>query len=101
MFKFASVQAEASVKNDLVHTNHTYLLLIYTSVFNTSDFKPGMGGDRTGWAEQATCQYRGYRNGPDHEDKYGLSPQYWHVFAARLLFVVIFEVSLPVVWNLR
>uniref|UniRef100_A0A8D8ZHJ1 Anoctamin n=2 Tax=Cacopsylla melanoneura TaxID=428564 RepID=A0A8D8ZHJ1_9HEMI len=38
-----------------------------------------------------TCQYRGYRNGPDHSDQYGLSPQYWHVFAARLAFVVIFE----------
>lgn len=42
--------------------------------------------------EPNTCQYRGYRNGPDHEDKYGLSPQYWHIFAARLAFVVIFEV---------
>lgn len=39
-----------------------------------------------------TCQYRGYRNGPDHKlDPYGLSPQYWHVFAARLAFVVVFE----------
>lgn len=38
-----------------------------------------------------TCQYRGYRNGPEHSDPYGLSPQYWHVFAARLAFVVVFE----------
>lgn len=46
--------------------------------------------------EPNTCQYRGYRNGPDHEDKYGLSPQYWHIFAARLAFVVIFEV-----WSIK
>ncbi|ERL87846.1 hypothetical protein D910_05234, partial [Dendroctonus ponderosae] len=30
-------------------------------------------------------------NGPNESDPYGLSPQYWHVFAARLAFVVIFE----------
>lgn len=42
-----------------------------------------------------TCQYRGYRNGPDDpHDPYGLSPQYWHVFAARLAFVVVFEVNI-------
>lgn len=35
----------------------------------------------------------GYRNGPNETDPYGLSPQYWHVFAARLAFVVIFEVN--------
>lgn len=38
-----------------------------------------------------TCQYRGYRNGPNDKDPYGLSPHYWHVFAARLAFVVVFE----------
>lgn len=34
-----------------------------------------------------------YRNGPtDSKEPYGLSPHYWHVFAARLAFVVVFEV---------
>lgn len=37
------------------------------------------------------CQYRGYRNRPQDPDPYGLSPQYWHIFAARLAFVVVFE----------
>lgn len=33
------------------------------------------------------------RNPPNHpNDPYGLSPHYWHVFAARLAFVVVFEV---------
>ncbi|KAI5730955.1 hypothetical protein M8J77_002582 [Diaphorina citri] len=62
------------------------------SLFNTSDYMTGMGVDRGDLEEEPeTCQYRGYRNGPDHGDQYGLSPQYWHVFAARLAFVVIFE----------
>lgn len=41
------------------------------------------------------CQYRGYRYGPEAEAslKYELNPQYWHVFAARLAFVVVFEVK--------
>lgn len=34
-----------------------------------------------------------YRNGPNTTEPYGLSPHYWHVFAARLAFVVVFEVS--------
>lgn len=52
-----------------------------------------MGGDDNEEPAPPICQYRGYRNGPEDGDKYGLSPQYWHVFAARLAFVVIFEVT--------
>lgn len=37
-----------------------------------------------------TCQYRGYRNNATQD--YSLSSVYWHVFAARLAFVVVFEV---------
>lgn len=58
------------------------------SEFNTSHYAEGMGSDVDD-PDPPTCQYRGYRTGP--EDHYGLSPQYWHVFAARLAFVVIFE----------
>jgi len=50
-----------------------------------------MGAD-TDAEDPPTCQYRGYRNPPTEEKKYDLSPQYWHVFAARLAFVVVFEV---------
>ncbi|XP_053994929.1 anoctamin-4 [Hylaeus volcanicus] len=61
------------------------------SEFNTSDYQEDMKSDIDG-EHPETCQYRGYRNGPDHPtDPYGLSPQYWHVFAARLAFVVVFE----------
>ncbi|XP_015836241.1 anoctamin-4 isoform X2 [Tribolium castaneum] len=61
------------------------------STFNTSDYHADMGGDNNEEPPPSICQYRGYRNGPEDIDKYGLSPQYWHVFAARLAFVVIFE----------
>ncbi|KAG5878819.1 hypothetical protein JTB14_032446 [Gonioctena quinquepunctata] len=59
------------------------------SVFNTSHYREDMRVDDDSPPE--TCQYRGYRNGPNETDPYGLSPQYWHVFASRLAFVVIFE----------
>uniref|UniRef100_A0A1B0CZZ4 Anoctamin n=1 Tax=Phlebotomus papatasi TaxID=29031 RepID=A0A1B0CZZ4_PHLPP len=61
------------------------------SIFNTSDYKEEWGATPAE-SDPDTCQYRGYRNGPqDPDDPYGLSPRYWHVFAARLAFVVIFE----------
>ncbi|XP_011343557.1 anoctamin-4 isoform X2 [Ooceraea biroi] len=61
------------------------------SEFNTSDYRDDMKSDVDD-EHPETCQYRGYRNGPDDiHEPYGLSPQYWHVFAARLAFVVIFE----------
>ncbi|CAH1112019.1 unnamed protein product [Psylliodes chrysocephalus] len=60
------------------------------SVFNTSHYTEEMRVADEPNPPQ-TCQYRGYRNGPDESDPYGLSPQYWHVFAARLAFVVVFE----------
>ncbi|KAL0116651.1 hypothetical protein PUN28_009940 [Cardiocondyla obscurior] len=61
------------------------------SEFNTSDYRDDMKSDVED-EHPETCQYRGYRNGPDHSiEPYGLSPQYWHVFAARLAFVVVFE----------
>lgn len=62
------------------------------SVFNTSDYKDDWGADDSE-VDPPTCAYRGYRNPPDHAEPYGLSPHYWHVFAARLAFVVVFEVS--------
>ncbi|ETN61810.1 hypothetical protein AND_006515 [Anopheles darlingi] len=59
------------------------------STFNTSDYKEEWGTKTE--SDPDTCQYRGYRNGPEANEQYGLSPHYWHVFAARLAFVVIFE----------
>ncbi|KAH8396707.1 hypothetical protein KR215_002797 [Drosophila sulfurigaster] len=60
------------------------------SIFNTSDYKEEWGATSSE-RDPDTCQYRGYRNGPKDYEPYGLSPHYWHVFAARLAFVVVFE----------
>ncbi|XP_058829610.1 anoctamin-4 isoform X2 [Topomyia yanbarensis] len=59
------------------------------SVFNTSDYREEWGTKTE--SDPDTCLYRGYRNSPTDSEQYGLSPHYWHVFAARLAFVVIFE----------
>ncbi|KAJ2943398.1 hypothetical protein O0L34_g12207 [Tuta absoluta] len=60
------------------------------SLFNTSDYRDDWGADDSE-VDPPVCAYRGYRNPPNSYDPYGLSPHYWHVFAARLAFVVIFE----------
>lgn len=59
------------------------------SSFNTSDYKEEWGAKNENDPE--TCQYRGYRMPYNSTEPYDLSPVYWHVFAARLAFVVIFE----------
>ena len=59
------------------------------SVFNTSDYREEWGTKNEN--DPDTCRYRGYRQPHNDTEPYGLSPVYWHVFAARLAFVVIFE----------
>ncbi|KAF5284242.1 hypothetical protein FQR65_LT00242 [Abscondita terminalis] len=62
------------------------------SVFNTSHYDIGMGAEmEDNKPPPELCQYRGYRNGPNETHPYELSLQYYHVSAARLAFVVIFE----------
>ncbi|KAH7934041.1 hypothetical protein HPB49_020775 [Dermacentor silvarum] len=63
------------------------------SYFDTSDF------DNDTRPDNATldgivvreCRYRGYREPPGSENEYQLTVTYWHIFAARLIFVVVFE----------
>jgi anoctamin-4 len=70
------------------------------SEFNTSHYTADMRNEEEQYKAPLTCQYRGYRNGPDHKnDPYGLSPQYWHVFAARLAFVVVFEHVVSIIYS--
>ncbi|CAG0886849.1 unnamed protein product [Darwinula stevensoni] len=38
-----------------------------------------------------TCRYPGYREPPNSQNPYGYSEFYWHILAARLIFVVVFE----------
>ncbi|CRL03590.1 CLUMA_CG016250, isoform A, partial [Clunio marinus] len=73
-----------SQRNDL--TGYIYHSL---SIFNTSDYREEWGAKNENDPE--TCFYRGYRQPYNSSEQYDLSPVYWHVFAARLAFVVVFE----------
>uniref|UniRef100_A0A673GAC2 Anoctamin n=1 Tax=Sinocyclocheilus rhinocerous TaxID=307959 RepID=A0A673GAC2_9TELE len=71
------------------YTNHT---LAY---FNTSNFKPGTAPHDTDFDRQLRiCRYKDYRDPPWSPESYQLSKQYWSVLAARLAFVIFFQVSL-------
>ncbi|CAG5926927.1 unnamed protein product [Menidia menidia] len=48
------------------------------SVFRVSDFEK---------------RYRDYREPPDSTEPYSYTLQFWHVLAARLAFIIVFEVS--------
>ncbi len=75
-----------------------------TTVFNTSDwgdpnssdyFGPPLK-DNTTVQPHETCRYLAYREPPDHpeeDQRYGINKIWLHVFAARLGFIVIFEVK--------
>jgi len=38
------------------------------------------------------CRYPDYREPPDSPNKYEYTIMYWHILAARLAFIVVFEV---------
>ncbi|KAG8194632.1 hypothetical protein JTE90_003108 [Oedothorax gibbosus] len=63
------------------------------SYFDTKDFPPDIrpeAGDLDS-VNVTICRYQDYRNPPDHPREYELNMHYWHIFAARLSFVVVFE----------
>ncbi|XP_070190756.1 anoctamin-4-like isoform X3 [Littorina saxatilis] len=70
------------------------------STFNISDFEadhmpsPALRGDFE------LCRYRDFRNDPDHIRKYKYSVVFWHILAARLAFVCVFENLVVVVTSL-
>ena len=66
-------------------------------VFNVSHFNASNGPSedmttktRAEWPK--ICHYKGYRKAPDSDDPYNHTLQFWHVFTARLAFILIFEV---------
>ena len=62
---------------------------------NTEYFGPNsVCNNRTESVE--TCRYRAYRNDPTNTplDKYGLNIEWFRIMVARLVFVVVFEVTL-------
>ena len=61
-----------------------YIHEFYLSEFDTHDYGAGP-------LPMKTCKYIGLRLPPNNTSKYQLSTDYWIVFTARLLFIVIFE----------
>ncbi|XP_047098037.1 anoctamin-1-like isoform X1 [Schistocerca piceifrons] len=60
------------------------------SYFNTSDFEPG-SEPQVGNGDVTICRYPDFREPPWSPNKYEKTAMFWHVLAARLAFVVVFE----------
>ncbi|XP_030747192.1 anoctamin-1-like isoform X2 [Sitophilus oryzae] len=58
--------------------------------FNTTDFSPGTAPESSIY-NTTVCRYAEYRNPPNHEMKYKRPLIYWHIMAARLAFIVIYQ----------
>ncbi|XP_071974220.1 anoctamin-9 isoform X3 [Engystomops pustulosus] len=56
------------------------------STFHTQDFDKRTVVEESLYPNTTECRYRDYRN-----DDYSFSVQFWHIFAARLGFVIVFE----------
>ncbi|XP_041819917.1 anoctamin-4-like [Chelmon rostratus] len=65
------------------------------SVFRVSDFEkrsqPRMTGSELAGEAVKYCRYRDYREPPDSAEPYSYTLQFWHVLAARLAFIIVFE----------
>uniref|UniRef100_A0A1I8H5H1 Anoctamin n=1 Tax=Macrostomum lignano TaxID=282301 RepID=A0A1I8H5H1_9PLAT len=64
------------------------------SLFNVSDFEtqsvPRIA-DSAAEVNVTQCRYRDFRYPPDSANRYEYSTAYWHVLAARMAFVLVFE----------
>ncbi|OXB75403.1 UNVERIFIED_CONTAM: hypothetical protein H355_010605 [Colinus virginianus] len=65
------------------------------SVFLVSDFEnrsePTSNGSEFSGSPLKYCRYRDYRDPPHSPAPYGYTLQFWHVLAARLAFIIVFE----------
>lgn len=59
--------------------------------FATQDFEKGVSPLNSSYGTVDVCHYTEFRNPPDHEHKYKKNMIYWHVLAARLIFIVVFQ----------
>lgn len=58
--------------------------------FDTNDFQVPMAPELT-HSNVSICRYAEFRNPPDHPMKYKRPIDYWHILAARLAFVVVYQ----------
>ncbi|XP_017287082.1 anoctamin-4 isoform X2 [Kryptolebias marmoratus] len=65
------------------------------SIFQVSDFErrsqPRTNGSELFEEAVKFCRYRDYREPPDSAEPYSYTLQFWHVLAARLAFIIVFE----------
>uniref|UniRef100_A0ABM5GFA8 Anoctamin n=1 Tax=Pogona vitticeps TaxID=103695 RepID=A0ABM5GFA8_9SAUR len=65
------------------------------SIFLVSDFEhrsePSSNGSEFSGSPLKYCRYRDYREPPHSPVPYGYTLQFWHVLAARLAFIIVFE----------
>ncbi|XP_016078629.1 PREDICTED: anoctamin-4 [Miniopterus natalensis] len=65
------------------------------SVFRIADFEnrsePESDGSEFSGTPLKYCRYRDYRDPPHSLVPYGYTLQFWHVLAARLAFIIVFE----------
>jgi len=61
------------------------------SKFNTSELKNGPQSNVMNQSVEI-CRYPDYREPPNSQYKYDYTIMFWHVLAARLAFIVVFEV---------
>lgn len=89
--------------------NENGFLEFSLAYFNTSDFKPGRWNTnnyhckllmKTKFVDTAPespsynislCRYAEFRNPPDDPHKYKRPLIYWHILAARLAFIVVYQ----------
>ena len=70
------------------------------SKYNANDLQDGAEPLSTAQPIEI-CRYPDYREPPDSPNKYQHNIMYWHVLAARLAFIVVFEVCIPNIINHR
>ena len=76
-------------KTDVGFLNHSL------AVFNTLDFKNGTAPIVTAFENVTSCRYAEYRNPPNFGVlSYKRPTIYWHILAARLAFIVVFQVCI-------
>ncbi|XP_013082997.1 anoctamin-1-like isoform X3 [Biomphalaria glabrata] len=68
--------------------------------FNTSDFAPSDRPKDIHLGVISMCRYKDFRNPPWEDPEYRRSTAFWHVLAARLAFVVVFENVVVVITSL-
>ncbi|XP_058842183.1 anoctamin-4-like isoform X3 [Acipenser ruthenus] len=68
------------------------------SVFQVSDFENRSEPKTDGSIKY--CRYRDYRDPPNSKEPYSYTLQFWHVLAARLAFIIVFEHMVFTIKNL-